>query len=111
MNRRGWITRSLSLCAALFVWPLLRLSAGSALAEEAKQQATLRERLKAGLLCRRDEEKAFVDLVADKVEAGELPQELALNTMKYALKKRPKFPFFYFQYAIERQAAVLGVNL
>jgi hypothetical protein len=31
--------------------------------------------------------------------------------MKYAVKKRPKFPFFYFQAVIFRQADALGVDL
>ena len=68
-------------------------------------------RLKSGLLCRRPEEFVFVARVADKVAAGELPQDMVLNAMKYALRKRPKFPFFYFQAVIFRQADSLGVDL
>jgi len=52
-----------------------------------------------------------VALVASKVQAGELPQDMVLNTMRYAIKKRARFPFFYFQYALFRQADALGVNI
>jgi hypothetical protein len=106
MDRRRWFGRLFSALVVPLAWPLARL-----LAQNAPQQATLAERLKAGLLCRRPEETIFVSRVADKVEAGELPQDMVLNAMKYALRKRPKFPFFYFQAVIFRQAETLGVDL
>lgn len=105
MNRRNWFGRVFSLLVPL-AWPAMRL-----LAQDSPEQATLAQRLKAGLLCRRPEESVFVSRVADKVTAGELPQDMVLNAMKYAIKKRPKFPFFYFQAVIFRQAGALGVDL
>ena len=106
MDRRNCFTRVFSALVVPLAWPALRL-----LAQDSPEQATLAERLKAGLLCRRPEEFVFVSRVADKVESGELPQEMVLNAMKYALRKRPKFPFFYFQAVIVRQADALGVDL
>ncbi|MCE9525513.1 MAG: hypothetical protein K8R36_05615 [Planctomycetales bacterium] len=106
MDRRNWFARVFSAFVVPLVWPAMRL-----MAQDAPMQATLEERLKSGLLCRRPEEFVFVARVADKVEAVELPQDMVLNAMKYALRKRPKFPFFYFQAVIFRQADALGVNL
>ena len=106
MDRRRWFGRLFSTLIVPLAWPAARL-----LAQDAPMQATLAERLKAGLLCRRPEEFILVSRVADKVEAGELPQDMVLNAMKYAIKKRPKFPFFYFQTVIFRQAEALGVDL
>lgn len=106
MDRRHWFARLFSALALPLVWPAMR-----PFAEEPKGQATIEERLKAGLLCRREEEFAFVALVAAKVESGELPQDLVLNTMRYAVKKRARFPFFYFQAALFRQADALGVDI
>ena len=106
MNRRHWFARVFATLVLPLAWPAARL-----FAQDAPQQATLGERLKAGLRCRRPEEFVFVSLVADKVEAGELPQDMVLNAMKYAVKKRPKIPFFYFQAVILKQAEALGVDL
>lgn len=106
MDRRRWFGTLFSMLVLPLAWPVTRL-----LGQDAPQQATLAERLKAGLLCRRPEEFIFVSRVADKVEAGELPQDMVLNAMKYAIRKRPKFPFFYFQAVIFRQAEALGVDL
>ena len=106
MDRRRWLGRLFSKLIVPLAWPAARL-----LAQDAPEQATLAERLKAGLLCRRPEETVFVGRVADKVAAGELSQEMVLSAMKYAVKKRPKFPFFYFQAVIFRQADALGVDL
>ena len=106
MNRRNWFARVFATLVLPLAWPAARL-----FAQDAPQQATLGERLKSGLRCRRQEEFVFVALVADKVEAGELPQDMVLNAMRYAIKKRPKFPFFYFQAVIFKQAEALGVDL
>ena len=106
MDRRNWFARVFSTMLLPLAWPAMR-----ALAQDPPQQATLGERLKAGLRCRRPEEFGFVALVASKVEAGELPQDRVLNAMKYANKKRPKFPFFYFQAVVFKQAEALGVDL
>ena len=105
MDRRRWLTRLFSGLVLPLFWPAARL-----LAQETTQ-ATFAQRLKAGLLCRRPEEFEFVTRVADKVASGDFSQEMVLTAMKYALRKRPKFPFFYFQAVMLRQAEALGVDL
>jgi hypothetical protein len=106
MDRRYWLARFLSAFALPLLWPATRV-----FAQEGTETPTFEDRLKAGLLCRRPEEFAFIALVAAKVQTGELPQDMVLNTMKYAIRKRARFPFFYFQYALIRQAAALDVDL
>jgi hypothetical protein len=106
MNRRSWFGRLVAGTLALVLWPR-RLVPG----QEAKEQASLEERLKSGLKCRRQEEFAFVALVAEKARTGELPEALLLQTMRWAIKRNPKFPFFYFQFAVTKQADALGVAL
>lgn len=73
--------------------------------------ASLKDTLRFGLKCRRDVEFEFVDKVVDRVYAGQLPQDLVLNTMRYAQKKRTDIPFPYFEAALRLQAEKLGVDL
>ena len=85
MDRRNWFARVFSTLVLPLAWPAMRL-----LAQDAPMQATLAERLKSGLLCRRPEEFVFVARVADKVAAGELPQDMVLNAMKSAIEENLK---------------------
>jgi hypothetical protein len=104
MNRRSWIAELAAVLAAWFVWPR-RLLLG------AEEQASLEDRLKSGLKCRRQDEFNFVAIVAQRVRTGKIPEALVLQTMQWSLKKNPKFPFFYFQFAVKKQADALGVSL
>jgi hypothetical protein len=106
MNRRSWIAELAAVLTALVLWPR-RLLLGA----DAKQQASLEDRLKSGLKCRRQEEFAFVGQVAQRVRTGQIPEALVLQTMQWSLKKNPKFPFYYFQFAVKKQADALGVSL
>ena len=105
MNRRNWIAELAGVVTALVLWPRRLFSA------EAKEQASLEDRLNSGLKCRRSEEFAFVGVVAQRVRTGQIPEALVLQTMQWSLKKNPKFPFFYFQFAVKKQASALGVSL
>lgn len=105
MNRRNWIAELAAVLTAVILWPRRLLSA------EPKKQASLEDRLKSGLKCRRQEEFSFVGLVAQRVQTGQIPEALVLQTMQWSLKKNPKFPFFYFEFAVKKQAAALGVSL
>ena len=105
MDRRSWIARLAAGLAGLMLWPRRLVAA------EPKEQASLEERLKSGLKCRRSEEFDFVATVADRVNTGQIPEALVLQTMKWSVKKNSKFPFFYFQTVIFRQAEALGVDL
>lgn len=103
MDRRWWFKNIFQWAVIAACWPVGRLLG--------QQPVTLKQRLQSGLLCRRPEEFAFVGMVADKVNAGELPMDLTLSTMQWAVKQNPKFPYYYFQYSIRKQAATIHVSL
>jgi hypothetical protein len=106
MDRRHWIVKLAAAAAACTLWPW-RLLSGA----ESKEQATLEDRLNSGLKSRRQEEFNFVAVVSQRVRTGQIPEALVLQTMQWSLKKNPKFPFFYFQFAVKKQADALGVSL
>ncbi len=96
-----------SFSASLFATAILGFNS----AGKTQDVASLRDTLRAGLKCRRDEEFEFVDRVVDFVFAGQLPTDLVLNTMVYAQKKRKNIPFPYFEAALKLQAEKLNVDL
>jgi hypothetical protein len=103
MHRRNWLTW-LAAC--------LLLNAGlSQVRGQQKDEVTLAERLRAGLKCRRPEEVDFVDDVVALVDQKKLGVDLVLSTYQWAVKQRPDFPFYYFQYGIRRRAAAIGVDI
>jgi hypothetical protein len=77
----------------------------------ADQVATLEEQLKSVLRARRPEEFAFITRVVELVEAGQLPRDLVLAIMKYAVGKRARIPYPYFEQGIRIKAAELGVEI
>jgi hypothetical protein len=115
MTRRFWMW-----CCA---WTLGTLaSAGiSRRLRGDEQQATLNELLRSVLKCRRPVEFAYINLVAAKVEAGELPEALVLSMMKWAQKRarqesgsgrrKTDIPFPYFQQGLFLRAREIGVDL
>lgn len=105
MHRRNWLAMSLRTlaAAALLVCGVKRAPA--------QQTITLEDRLKAGLKCRKPEEFAFIATVAQFVEQGKLKPDLVLSTYRYAVERRPDFPFYYFQYGLRRRAAAIGVDI
>lgn len=105
MDRRGWFARLATFFAATA--SLSRWLQG----QEPKEQASLEDRLNSGLKCRRQEEFTFVSLVSQRVETGQIPEPLVLQTMRWAVKKNGKFPFYYFEFAVRKQAEALGVSL
>jgi hypothetical protein len=110
MDRRRWLQRF----AGVIVGAAVSLGWGR-LADDVQAQTdgkvSLRDRLQAGLLTRRPEEKAFVDHIVDLVEQQQLPLDLVLSTYRWSVKQRPDFPFPYFQEAIRRRAAAIGVTV
>jgi hypothetical protein len=104
MNRRSWIAELAAVITACALWPRRLLSAEGKL-------PSLEDRLNSGLKCRRQDEFAFVGQVAQRVQTGKIPEALVLQTMQWSLKKNPRFPFFYFQFAVKKQASALGVTL
>jgi hypothetical protein len=101
MHRRTWL-------AAIAALSLVTLPATLARAEE---EITLKDRLNAGLRCRRPEEFAFVDTVIGLVDQKKLSREMVLGTYRWAAERRPDFPFYYFQYAIRERAKEIGVSV
>jgi hypothetical protein len=53
----------------------------------------------------------FVDLVVQKVDNKQLPQDMVLSMLQYARKKRPNQPFPYFEAGMKQRAAAIGVQL
>ncbi|WP_254506952.1 hypothetical protein [Anatilimnocola floriformis] len=106
MHRRNWLAQFFGAIAAVGCV----VGVAETHAQE-QQQITLHDRLRAGLKCRRPEEFEFVAHVAELVENNTLSPELVLSTYRWAVKQRPNFPFFYFQYALKQRAAALGVDL
>lgn len=106
MHRRYWLSQLFRATAAIgcLVWL-------PAIGAQEQKEITLEDRLKAGLKCRRPEEFEFVAAVAELVKNGQLQPDLVLSTYRWAVKQRPDFPFYYFQYALKQRAAALGVNL
>jgi len=115
MTRRFWLR--------CFAWSLGWLAAVGIgrRATSDQQQATLNELLRSVLKCRRPEEFAYVDLVTQKVDNGELPLPLVLSMMKWARKRaveevaarrrKTDIPFPYFQQGLKLRAAEIGVDL
>jgi hypothetical protein len=105
MTRRFWLRALASLGGC---WALVGIGQT---ARADQQQANLKETLRTVLRCRRDEEFEFADLVALKVEQGQLPLDMVLSMLKWARKRRPELPFPYFKEGIKQRAASIGVNL
>ena len=86
-----------------------------------EREPTLNEMLRSVLKCRRPQEFAYIDLVTQKVDSGELPKALVLSMMKWATEKsrsevqagrrRSDIPMPYFQEGLKRRAAEIGVSL
>ena len=86
-----------------------------------QEQATLNEILRSVLKCRRPQEFAYVNLVAAKVDSGELPRALVLSMMDWARKRwrqeaesgrrKSDIPLPYFQQGLKLRAAEIGVSL
>jgi hypothetical protein len=103
MTRRTYLLVFVASCGAL------GLGCDCASADEKK--ANLNETLRSVLKCRRQEEFAFVESVADKVDQGDLPKDMVFSMMQWAKDRRPEFPFPYFKEGIKRRAAKIGVQL
>lgn len=73
-------------------------------------QSSLKDLLEKGLRARRPEEFQFIAVVVRKVEAGALPKEIVQSTFLWA-RRKPTYPFQYFEQALKLRAAELGVKL
>ena len=75
----------------------------------------LRNTLRVGLRARRDVEFQFIDKVVDHVKHDHLTRKMVLETYTWARKKvglfRTRYPFPYFEAAMRKRAAGVGVKL
>ena len=62
--------------------------------------AALREMLLKGLKATRDDEKLFIAHVVQQVAVDELPVSFVYASYTYARKRRPDYPFPYFQHSL-----------
>ncbi len=109
MSRRRWIGWLFGVLGWGLPWAACRTAVADA------EQANLNETLRYVLRCRRPQEFAFVDLVTDKVQQKQLPVEMVLSMMKWAVERArergTKIPFPYFQEGLRRRAKEIGVDL
>jgi hypothetical protein len=85
---------------------------------KADAPATLRDRLVVGLRARLKSEVTFCDIVAVRVQTGQIPQRLVDETFLWARQHaaearhgRPERPIIYFQPAMKARAQRIGVTL
>lgn len=69
------------------------------------------DQLRVSLRVNKSSQLAFLQLVVQKVEAGELPQAMVNVVSKWAISRNEKYPFPYFQYAMQELAKRRGVSL
>ncbi|NDC55072.1 MAG: hypothetical protein EBZ74_12600 [Planctomycetia bacterium] len=103
--------RPLPLAVALTLCSAAPLAATAAEPAAAGSVVDLADRLKAGLRARQPDEFAFLDEVAARVRAGELPGTLVDSTFVWALKRQRKYPYPAFERALRIQAGRIGVEL
>lgn len=118
--RTSHVCRTLSWCVlhklACRAMVLIALLGSSAVAlplasSSWAQVPSIQTTLETGLKCRKDREFAFVAIVSLRVRTGELPEDLMIGTMRWAQKRKPDYPFAYFEVAVIKQAKALGVSL
>jgi predicted AAA+ superfamily ATPase len=106
MQRRHWLASF-----ATFILFAGFSTAGISTARAQQEEVSLTDRLRAGLKCRRPEEVEFVEAVVALVDQQKLSKELVFSTYQWAVRQKPDFPFYYFQYGIKRRAAAEGVDI
>jgi hypothetical protein len=70
----------------------------------------LKKTLNEVLRARREEEFAFVDRVMNLVKNGTLPRSVVVSTFNWA-RKKPRYPFQYFEHGLRERAKQIGVHL
>jgi hypothetical protein len=87
-------------------------------ANRAGRQISLEDQLRVGLKAVTKADFAFIELVVQKVEVGELPRRLVDSTFLWARRRvqrqRPEYrkrPMVYFQPALVLRSRAIGVEL
>ena len=71
----------------------------------------LREMLTKGLKATRDEEKLYIDFVVRMVALNQLPVSYVYASFSYARKRRPDYPFPYFQHSLRALGKRKNIDL
>lgn len=96
------------------------LVAGNASAQIVAPQVTVTPADPTGLLkdqlinrlhATREDQRDYLNLVVEKVRAGELDAKLIVAVQRYAIKRHSSFPFPFFERALRFEAAKRGVAL
>lgn len=82
-------------------------------AERLSEQNVVRleDQLKNGLRVTRPTQQAFIRVVVNFVETGRLPRAMVTLVYNWAIKRNPKVPFPYFQFALRALSRRRGINL
>ncbi|MCE9605839.1 MAG: hypothetical protein K8U03_13165 [Planctomycetia bacterium] len=72
---------------------------------------TFKQQLEKGLKARRPSDFTFIQTVVANIDNGSIPQKMVNETFDYARSQSSHYPFIYFQFAIRKRAAKLGVTL
>jgi hypothetical protein len=76
------------------------------------EKPSLKDVLEKGLKARRPVEFEFIGTVVQLVDDQQLPQTMVQSTFLWARKKRVKYPFQYFEFALRQRAKdELGIEL
>ena len=102
MGRRAFIARAVALACAGFVLPRRLSSASEALDPEI---------LKTQLRAKTELERAFVDDVVEKSNAGILPVKILTTAYRYALGKGSSSRMVYFKKCLETLTRRAGINI
>lgn len=70
----------------------------------------LKRQLETGLKARRPSDFAYIASIVAKVENGTLPRTLVDQAFLFARQQHSDFPIVYFQFALKKMAAKVGVT-
>ena len=113
INRRSML---LLVPAALLPVSALMAQQGSSFNGAEQLRSTrnvtpLIDQLRVGLRINKNSQLEFLQLIVQKVEAGELPLAMVNVVYKWAISRNEKYPFPYFQYAMQELAKRRGISL
>jgi hypothetical protein len=75
------------------------------------QVATLEQQLINRLKATTEDRQAYIRLVVQKTETGELETARVIGIERYAIRRNPNYPFPYFERAMRHEASKLGIYL
>ncbi|HAY79034.1 MAG TPA: hypothetical protein DCY79_04435 [Planctomycetaceae bacterium] len=77
----------------------------------AAEVADLKEQLEKGLRATQPGQVAFVNKIVQMVKQNRLPRRIVNASFNWARKRRPSYPFPFFERAIRTLAAREGINI